>query len=70
MLGWVILIAAVIAMYRITDMEGKNGILWGILTFVICLGCALLIPLPLLNVFMGFALSFAAYFTYKIVKNE
>ena len=70
MIGWVMLIAAVIGMYRITDMEGKNGVLWGMVTFAICLACALLIPLPLLNVFIGFVLSFGAYFAYKIVKND
>ena len=69
-MAWVMLIAAVIGMYRITDMEGKNGVLWGFLTGAICVACAILIPLPLVNVFIGFALSFGAYFTYKIVKNE
>ncbi len=70
MLAWTMIAASVVAMYRITDMEGKNGRLWGLITFLICLGCGLFIPLPLLNVGIGFAVSFLAYFVYKVVYNE
>ena len=70
MLGWIMIGASVLAMYRITDLEGKNGFLWGLVTFAITLACGLLIPLPLVNVAIGFALSFLAYFIYKVVRNE
>lgn len=70
MLGWLMIAASVVAMYRITDMEGKNGMLWGLATFGICLACAMFIPIPLINIGIGFAASFLAYFIYKVAYNE
>ena len=57
MLGWVILIGASICMARVAESEGKSGALWGFLTFLICLACGF-IPLPLINMGIGFAISF------------
>ena len=71
MIGWLVLIAAVVAMYRIADAEGKSGLLWGALTFVLCLAMAFLMPnWPIVNVALGGIASFVVMFVYKIVKND
>ena len=64
MIGWLVLGAAVVAMYRIADAEGRSGLAWGLITFTLCILCAFLIPLPLINV--GMFLSFAAMFAAKV----
>jgi len=69
MLGWLILAAAIVAMYRIADIEGKSGMLWGVITLVLCLAMTYLLPnWPLVNVALGGVLSFIAMFIYKIVR--
>jgi len=71
MIGWFVLAAACVAMYRIADAEGKSGILWAGITFVICLGMAFLMPnWPIVNVALGGVLSFLAMFAYNIVKTD
>lgn len=70
MIGLLIIGAAVLAMYRVADTEGKSGLLWGFITFLICLACGVLIPLPLVNVGIGFGVSFLAFFAYKVIANE
>lgn len=71
MIGWLVLAAAVVAMYRIADTEGKSGVLWAGLTFVICLAMAFLLPnWPIVNVALGGVVSFLTMFVYKIVKND
>ena len=71
MIGWLVLGAAVVAMYRIADAEGKSGLMWGGLTALICLAMAVLLPnWPVVNVGLGAILSFLAMFVYKIVKND
>jgi hypothetical protein len=60
------LIASVVAMARIAVVEDRSPVLWGGVTLVICLACAFLIPLPLANVGIGFAISFGAMFALKL----
>jgi len=64
--GWVILICACVAMYRIAEIEHRSGWLWAALTFGICFGCAMFIPLPFLNILIGFAISFGIMFAMKL----
>jgi hypothetical protein len=69
-IGLLILIAAVVAMYRIADIEGKSGALWGAITLIFCLAMAFLLPAwPLVNIGLGGILSFIAMFIYKVVKD-
>ena len=71
MIGWLVLGAAVMAMYRIADAEGKSGLMWGAMTLVICLAMAFLMPnWPIVNVALGGVASFLVMFVYKIVKND
>jgi hypothetical protein len=70
MIGWLMIGASVLAMYRITSAEGKNGVLWGLITFLITFACGVLIPAPLINIGIGFVIAFLAYFVFKLVKNE
>ena len=71
MIGWLVLAAACIAMYRIADAEGKSGILWAGITLAICIGMAFLMPnWPVVNVALGGVVSFIVMFVYKVVKND
>jgi len=71
MIGWLVLAAAVVAMYRIAEAEGKSGILWGSMTLVICFAMAFLMPnWPIVNVALGGIISFIVMFVYKVVKND
>ena len=70
MFGWIMLGCAVVAMSRIAETEKRNGFLWGGITFVVCLLSAMLIPWPLLNVAIGFVLSFVIMFLFKIFEKK
>ncbi len=70
MFEWLTIAAAVTIMAKAADMEGKSSVLWGVITFVLCLICAVLIPLPLINIVIGLVISFSAMFLVKIIKKE
>ena len=70
MFGWLMLVCAVIAMSRIAETEKRNGFLWGGITFAICLLSAMFIPWPLLNICIGFILSFIIMFLFKIFEKK
>jgi hypothetical protein len=62
LLGWIMILAAVIVMVRVAEAEDRSPILWGAVTLLLCLGAGMLIPLPLVNIFLGFAASFLMMF--------
>ena len=62
---WIVVIASAVLMYRVAEMERLSGIVWGVLTFVLCLGCALTIPIPFLNAVVGLIISFIAMTVYN-----
>jgi len=68
MLGWMMLGAAVVIMYKVADAEGRNGLFWGVITFLVCLGCAVLIPLPFISIAIGLALCYGAMFALKLME--
>ena len=70
MLGWLMIGAATLAMYRIAEAENRSGLAWGGLTFGVCLACAMTIPLPMLNIGIGFLLVFAAMFVAKVIASR
>ncbi len=70
MFGWLMLACAVIAMSRIAETEKRNGFLWGGITLVVCFLSIRFIPWPLLNIFIGFILSFVAMFLFKIFEKK
>lgn len=64
MLEIVVLIACVVLMYKIADMEGFSPIVWGALTAVLCIA-SVAIPLPYVRVVIGLIISFVAMMIYK-----
>lgn len=62
---WVVIIACAVLMYRVAEIERLSGFVWGALTFVLCLGCAMVIPLPFINAVIGLIISFIAMTVYN-----
>ncbi len=67
MLGWVVLIACVILMYRVAEIENRSGLLWALITFGCCMGGSALVPIPFLGLLAGLFLSFMLMFAFKMV---
>ena len=65
LLAWIVIIACSVLMYRVAEMERLPGLVWGLITFGLCLGCAIAIPIPLLNIVIGLVISFIAMAVYK-----
>ena len=68
MFGWLMIGASVVIMYRVADAEDRSGILWGAITFALCFGSTFIIPLPLINIIMGLAVSFLSMFILNAVR--
>ena len=66
MLGWIMIVASVIVMVRVAEAEDRSPLLWGALTLLFCIGAAMLIPLPLVNIFLGLAASFVVMFAMNV----
>jgi len=67
MLGWVMLIACAVLMYRIAEQGGRSGVGWGLMTGVICFLCGM-IPLPLINYAIGLAISYGILIMVSLVQ--
>ncbi len=67
MFGWVLILCAVIAMAKIASLENRSAVLWGTITFLVCLACAHTIPWPFLNIFIGLIASYLAMFLCNIL---
>ncbi len=67
MFGLLMLVCAIIIMVKVADIEGRSSLVWGFATFVSCVACSMLIPWPLIDVFMGLVVSYGAMFTLKLV---
>ncbi len=59
-----LVIAACGAMAKIADADGRSGMIWGVITLVLCLA-SLAIPLPYLRVLLGCVLAFVAMMVAK-----
>lgn len=66
----IMIIAAVTIMVKAADMENRSPFSWGMTTFLMCVLCGLLIPLPLINIAIGLVISFLAMFVVKLVSKE
>lgn len=62
-------IAAIVAMSRIASAENKSPVIWGAVTFGICVLC-LAIPLPLIRMGIAFMLAFVAMTAQKIIASR
>lgn len=70
MIGWIITIMACAGMAKIAGNEGRSGLLWGMITFLLCFGAAYIIPFPLVNVGIGLVISFIVYTAVKIIQER
>lgn len=61
-----VLVALITVMATIAEMDGYSGVLWGIITFVVCIGTAAVIPLPILNLVAGGIISYFLLFAHKL----
>ena len=66
--GLLIIIAGAVLMYRIAEMSEKSGWLWASVTLVVCIACAMLIPLPRINVLIGLGLSYGAMVVSSLIR--
>jgi succinate-acetate transporter protein len=57
-------ICAVIAMAKVADADGRSGLVWGIITVFIVVGC-FFIPLPFLRVLIALIIAFVALMVRK-----
>ena len=69
MLGVLFLISAIAIIAKCAEMEGRSAAAWGVLTFFICIATSF-IPLPFLNIVIGFVLSFLLLFAVKVVSGD
>ncbi len=67
MLGWIVLGASVIIMFRVAEMEERSGFLWAGLTFATCYACAIFIDLPIIKIIIGLVIVFGAMFVLKLI---
>ena len=59
-------IFAIVVMVRVADAENRSPIIWGAMTFLLCM-FSLAIPLPFLRVLMALGVSLGALFTSKML---
>ena len=69
MLGVLFLISAIAVIAKCAEMEGRSAPLWGTITFIVCIGCSV-IPLPFVNIVIGFFLSFMLLFAVKVISGD
>ena len=63
----ILAIAAATALGRIATMEERSMLLWIIVSLLTSVACALLIPLPMINVTIGFFIDLAVYLAWKVI---
>ena len=56
-MGYLLIFCICSFMAKVADGEGKSGLIWGVITFVVCF-FSTAIPLPFLNLLIGGAISF------------
>jgi len=66
--GWIMVAASVLVMARVAEAEDRSAILWALLILLLCIGAAATIPLPLINIFLGFAASFLIMFALNVAQ--
>lgn len=66
----IMIVAAISAMYQIAEMSNESGRLWGLLTLLASIVSLVVIPLPLIRVFIAFVVMFALLTIYRIVADR
>ncbi|MBL8880952.1 MAG: hypothetical protein JNG88_17700 [Phycisphaerales bacterium] len=70
MLEWVLVLAVCIGVGRMASSEGLSGVLFGSLTFLICLGLIVVMPFPFLRILLAGALGFVGLIVYRVALNK
>jgi hypothetical protein len=70
MLELAMVIAAVVIMYRIAEMDNWSGVLCGGLTALACIVAMFTIPFPLVRIALVAAGMFVAMFVCRLVANK
>ena len=70
MLELAMVVAAVILMYRIGEMDNGSGMLWGGLTAAACVVAMVTIPLPVIRIAIVAAVMFVAMFVSRLAANK
>jgi len=70
-IGWIIMGAAIVVMFKAAELEHRNGWAWAGITFLCCLVSTTLMPnLIIVNAFLGLVLSFALMTTANILRDQ
>ncbi len=69
MIELVMLVASVILMFKVAEVEGRSGISWAVITVVVILACGV-IPMPMVRVAIGCALSFLLMFLSNVLQKQ
>ena len=67
MLELIVLAAMVVLMVKIADFEDESKLLWGFITFALCGGSLLVIPLPFFRIVIAGVVTFVIFMVYRIV---
>ena len=70
MLELIMVGAAVLVMYRIAEAEDLSGLLWGVITFVICVGAMFLTNWFFVRIIGAALLAFVSMFAYNVLSNR
>ena len=66
----VMIVAAVVAMYRIAETENESGMVWGGLTLAASIAAVVAIPLPLLRILIVLIVMFVGMTAYRMVARK
>lgn len=66
----VIMVAGVVLMAKIADMENRSTLFWGAVTFLLCLATMFVIRIPYLGVAGAVVLAFLLMFGVKILQRD
>jgi len=69
MFNLLIMISAIAVVSKCAELEGRSGFAWGGITLLICICCSV-IPFPLINMVVGFVMSFILLFTVKVISGR
>ena len=63
-------LGACYAMYRIADADDESGFLWGGVTFLLCVGSVVFVPLPFLRILGVAIVTFILMMVGKGIRNR
>ena len=64
-------IFTIVAMVKIASADDQSPLLWGAVTFALCVVCIMLMPgLPFIRIGVAFVLAFVGMVAYKVAANR